>query len=66
MITGLIIRFLVGLGLGIAIVEFKQVRRAHETAEQIDARVTRELNYYRNLSESLMQDVKFLRSQRHD
>jgi hypothetical protein len=66
MITGLIIGFLVGLGLGIAMVEFKQVHRAHETAEQMDARVTRELNYYRNLSESLMQDVKFLRSQRHD
>jgi len=31
------------------------------TAEQMDARLVKELNYYRNLSESLRQDVKFLK-----
>jgi len=62
MITGLTIGFLIGLGMGIAFIEFRQVRQAQETAEQMDTRLTRELNYYRNLSESLMQDIKQLKA----
>jgi uncharacterized membrane-anchored protein YhcB (DUF1043 family) len=66
MIAGLIIGFLVGLGCGIATVEFREARRQRETAEQMDARLVKELNYYRNLSESLMQDVKFLKTRTGD
>ena len=66
MITGLIIGFLAGLGVGIAIVELRDARHQRETADQMDARLVRELNYYRNLSESLLQDIKYLRSQPND
>jgi uncharacterized membrane-anchored protein YhcB (DUF1043 family) len=62
MITGLIIGFLVGLGVGIAIVEFREARRQRETAEQMDARLVKELNYYRNLSQSLQQDIDYLKN----
>jgi len=60
-ITLLIIGFLVGLGSGIAIVEIREAKQVRETAEQMDARLVKELNYYRNLSESLTQDIKFLK-----
>jgi len=60
-ITLLIIGFLVGLGAGIAIVEIREAKQARETADQMDARLVKELNYYRNLSESLTQDIKFLK-----
>jgi hypothetical protein len=60
-ITLLIIGFLVGLGAGIAIVEILETKQVRETAEQMDARLVKELNYYRNLSESLTQDIKFLK-----
>jgi len=62
MIAGLIIGFLVGLGVGIAIVEFREARRQRETADQIDARLVKELNYYRNLSQSLQQDIDYLKN----
>jgi len=62
MIAGLIIGFLVGLGVGIAIVEFREARRQRETAEQMDARLVKELNYYRNLSQSLQQDIDYLKN----
>ena len=60
-LTLLIIGFLVGLGSGIAIVEIREARQVRETAEQMDERLVKELNYYRNLSESLSQDIKFLK-----
>jgi uncharacterized membrane-anchored protein YhcB (DUF1043 family) len=62
MIAGLIIGFLVGLGVGIAIVEFREARRQRETADQMDARLVKELNYYRNLSQSLQQDIDYLKN----
>jgi len=60
-ITLLLIGFLVGLGAGIAIVEIRDAKQVRETADQMDARLVKELNYYRNLSESLSQDIKFLK-----
>jgi len=60
-ITLLLIGFLVGLGAGIAIVEIRDAKQVRETADQMDARLVKELNYYRNLSESLTQDIKFLK-----
>jgi hypothetical protein len=60
-ITLLIIGFLVGLGSGIAMVEILETKQVRETADQMDARLVKELNYYRNLSESLTQDIKFLK-----
>ena len=60
-LTLLIIGFLVGLGSGIAIVEIREAKQVRETAEQMDERLVKELNYYRNLSESLSQDIKFLK-----
>ena len=60
-LTLLIIGFLVGLGSGIAIVEIREAKQVRETAEQMDERLVKELNYYRNLSESLTQDIKFLK-----
>ena len=62
MITGLIIGFLTGLGLGIAIVEFSQVKKANETAEQIDEKLRKDLTYYRNLCDSLQQDMSYYRN----
>ena len=62
MIAILIIGFLIGLGVGIAIVEFRDSKQQRETADQMDARLVKELNYYRNLSESLMQDIKLMRN----
>ena len=61
MITGLIIGFLAGLGMGIAIVELGQVKKDRETAEQIDERLKKEISYYRNLCDSLRQDIKYLK-----
>jgi len=61
MIAILIIGFLIGLGVGIAIVEFRDSKQQRETIDQMDARLIKELNYYRNLSESLTQDIKFLK-----
>ena len=66
MIAGLIIGFLFGLGFGIAVVEFREARHLRETADQMDVRLVKELNYYRNLSESLAQDVKFLKTRTGD
>lgn len=63
MFTGLTIGFLLGLGFGIGLVEFREAKRVKETADQMDARLVKELNYYRNLSSSLMNDVKVLKSQ---
>jgi hypothetical protein len=60
-ITLLLIGFLVGLGAGIATVEILEAKQVRETADQMDARLVKELNYYRNLSESLTQDIKFLK-----
>jgi hypothetical protein len=57
-----IICFLFGIGVGIGIIEFRDQHKHEKTIEQIEQDLIKDLNYYKNLSESLMQDIKQLKS----
>jgi hypothetical protein len=57
-----VICFLFGIGVGIGIIEFRDQHKHEKTIEQIEQDLIKDLNYYKNLSESLMQDIKELKS----
>lgn len=61
-----IVWFFVGMSIGalggLNISEFLSQKRKQQTFEQVDEQVRKDLAHYRNLNESLLDDVKFWRS----
>lgn len=50
-----------GFTFGVIFVHERQQHREEKTLDQVDAEVRRQLQYYKNLSESLKADVIYLR-----
>lgn len=50
-----------GIIVGMNIKQERLTDQYDKTLEQVDAKLRKDLQYYKNLSESLTQDVRFLR-----
>ncbi|MGB8517308.1 MAG: hypothetical protein WCD45_05410 [Gallionella sp.] len=57
-----IIYFGVGIFFGFTVAYNRKDYRQEKTFEQVDEKVRNDLERYRNLSESLKEDIKFLKS----
>ncbi|NNM80014.1 MAG: hypothetical protein HKM01_06130 [Gallionella sp.] len=57
-----IIYFGVGVFFGLTVAYNHKDYRQEKTFEQVDEKVRNDLERYRNLSESLKEDIKFLKS----
>jgi hypothetical protein len=56
-----LICFIAGVVIGMAIKQERALSEYNKTYDQLDEQLRKDLAYYRNLSDSLKQDVKHLR-----
>lgn len=56
-----ILAFIAGVVIGAMIMVERQQRRQEQTFAEVDVEVRKQLEFYKNLSEGLKEDVEYLR-----
>ena len=56
----------VGFILGLTYRQERLIHQYHKTRDEIEQELFKELSYYKNLSESLKQDLHELKTRKHD
>ena len=62
----LITALAVGFILGLTYRQERLIHQYHKTRDEIEQELFKELSYYKNLSESLKQDLHELKTRKHD